>query len=135
MPEDLCAVVSAEEVSAVVAETVAIGEEAELGSCIYQAGSTEDLVVALGLVTQGEAGGLEGARSQVEQTVGAPSVPVTVSGNEGFVASGTLSGRPFSSGAIALDFGLLVVVTLANGDPERQTDLVTQLLELTTGAL
>lgn len=61
-PEDLCALVPAEQVSEVVAETVAVGEEAEPGACTYQAGSTEDLVVALGLLTEGEASGLEGAR-------------------------------------------------------------------------
>jgi len=135
VPEDLCALVSAEDVSAVVAETVAIGEAAEAGACIYQAGSTEDLVVSLGLVAEGDIGGLEGARSQLEETVGATSVPVTVIDNEGFVASGTLSGRPFSSGAAALDNGLLVIVTLGNGDPVRHTEQITQLLELTIGAL
>ncbi len=134
VPEDLCTVVSAEDVSAVVAQAVAVGEAAEPGACIYQAGGTEDLVVSLGIVPEGEAGGFEGARSQLEETVGAASEPVTVLGNEGFVAMGTLNGGPFSSGAVALD-GLLVIVTLGNGDPELHAEQMTQLLELTIGAL
>jgi len=133
-PEDFCVIVTAAQVSSVVVQELTA--RTSDGGCVYEAGGEQDLLVTIGAI---ETGGinltLEEARVGTELRLRGTSEPMTVSGYKGFLVSGTQAGRPSASGAVELDSGLLVLVSMANGDPADFSDLISQLLEISIQAL
>lgn len=134
VPEDLCALVSAEDVGAVLGETVQ-AQMTPSGDCQYPGGSATSLYPLISVQQDiGGAGGIEGVQSAAEAALGGTAEPLSVAGGEGFVVNGSSGVSTVSQGAVAAG-GFIVSVSLSGGDPAGNTDIIGQLVELTISAL
>jgi len=133
VPEDLCVLISAEDVGAVLGEPVR-AEPAAYG-CSYLGDVRESVYP---LITAQEdvegAGGIAAAQTGAELTVSGTGESLTVDGNPGYVVHGSFGAGTVSQGGVAVN-GLIVTVTLSGGEPVANNATVIALLELAAAAV
>lgn len=136
VPDDVCALASADEVGAILGETVE-AQDVPGGGCQYPGETRESLYPTISVAEDVDgAGGIAGAQSGAEMTLGSTAEAITVNGFDGYVISGSLgeSTSTVSQGAVAVN-GLLVTVSLSGGEAASNAAIITQLLELTVTAI
>jgi hypothetical protein len=136
VPEDICALVTADEVGAVLGETVE-AKDVPGGGCQYAGGTSASLYPTISIAEDvAGAGGIEGAQSGAEMTLNTTGEAITVGGFDGYVVSGSLgsSTSTQTQGAVSAN-GLIVTITMSGGDAAANAPIVTQLLELTLAAI
>jgi hypothetical protein len=130
---DVCSLVTVEDVSAAFGEALEISADGP-GSCQYVSASNPDLELGIAAREDTEGLGLEGLRAKLEDEYGTAPEQIDVGGTEGLVISVQQEGESGELAATVID-GLIVAVILANGDQAGGREVVTQILELTVGAL
>jgi hypothetical protein len=134
VPADVCKLLSAADVGAVLGEKVE-AKEAPGGGCQFPGGTRKSLYP---LVTVQEdfagAGGIEGAKTGAQLTTRGTATPLVVAGASGYVVTGQVMGSTSTQAAVATR-GLIASVTVSGGEKATNEKVVVKILELTLAKL
>jgi hypothetical protein len=122
IPDDVCALLSADEVGAVLGETVE-AQPAPQGGCSYNGESRESLYPNIYL------------EDAADSDITGVGDPISVDGHDGFIRdSGAATGASVFEGVLVVD-DILVRVVVNSDDMAGQRGTVIKLLELTASKL
>jgi hypothetical protein len=128
VPADVCKLLSAADVSAILGEKVE-PKAVPGGGCQFPGGTAKSLYPTISVQedTPG-AGGIDGAKAGAQATTGGTASPLTVGGASGYVVTGRL-GSTATQAAVAKN-GLIVTVTVSGGAKAGNEKVVTDILKL-----
>lgn len=134
VPADVCKLVSAADVGAVLGEKVE-AKDVPGGGCQFAGGTRKSLYPTLSVAEDfAGAGGIEGAKAGAQATVGGVATPLTVSGASGYVVTGKVATSVSTQAAVAWK-GLLVTVTLSGGEKASNEKIAAEIVKLTLAKL
>ncbi len=133
VPADVCKLLSAADVSAILGEKVE-PKAVPGGGCQFPGGTAKSLYPLITVLedTPG-AGGIDGAKAGAQAATGGTAAPLTVSGVPGFVVTGRMGGT--ATQAAVAKKGLIVSVTVSGGEKAGNEKVVSEILKLTLAKL
>lgn len=135
VPDDVCALVTAEQVAAVTGEAGVIAEDVPGGGCRYPGEDVRNTVAPTISIAEdvAGAGGITAAQMGAEAALGGTAEAITVDGAPGYLISGEVMGFSSTQAAVAHD-GLIITVGVNGSDPAN-AQRAEQLLQITLDAL
>jgi len=134
VPADVCALLSAADVGAILGEKVE-ARPVPGGGCQYPGGTRASLYPTISIAEDfAGAGGIEGARTGGAAATGGVATPLTVGGAPGYVVTGARMGSTTTQAAVAIH-GLLATVTLAGGEKTGNEKIAASILKLAIAKL
>ena len=133
VPVDVCKLLSAADVSAILGEKVE-PKAVPGGGCQFPGGTAKSLYPLITVLedTPG-AGGIDGAKAGAQAATGGTAAPLTVGGVSGFVVTGRMGGT--ATQAAVAKKGLIVSVTVSGGEKVGNEKVVAEILKLTLAKL
>ncbi len=129
VPADVCSLLSAADVGVVLGEKVE-SKEVPGGGCQFPGGTRKSLYPTVSVAEDvAGAGGIEGAKTGAQGTVGGVTSPLTVNGASGYVVTGKIMNSTSTQAAVATK-GLIVTVTLAGGEKATNEKIAADILKL-----
>jgi len=134
VPADVCALLSAADVGAILGEKVE-AKPVPGGGCQFPGGTRASLYPTVSVAEDfAGAGGIEGAKTGAQVVTGGVASPLTVGGATGYVVTGPRMGSTMTQAAVPLH-GLLVTLTLAGGEKASNEKIAASILKLAVAKL
>ena len=129
VPGDVCALLSAAAVGAILGETVE-AKAVPGGGCQFAGGTRKSLYPTISIAEDvAGAGGIKGAKSGAQAVTGGVASPLGVGGVTGYVVTGKMGGSVASQAAVSIH-GLLVTATVSGGEKESNEKVLAEILKL-----
>lgn len=136
VPEDICALVTADKIAAITGETGVTANDVPGGGCQYKDASARGVYPTVDIKPAADyAGGIEGAQTGAEGVTGGTAESITVGTATGYFVAGKASGASASQAAVETDNGLIIIVSMAGADFAAHRSYAPAILKLFVDAL